>query len=387
MQTVRSVTSRSSLQTPRRQIEIDGIRGWAALVVLLFHLVWEVFGVIRPSYRSPLIHSALDGTLAVYVFFILSGDALSLTFTDPSRSGLNERVVVKRYFRLVGPILFSSLTVYALMKLGLTFNHKASPIAQRADWFGLFLPFKPSLGDVFRYSLMGVFTDPTFQKSYNPFLWPMGIELVGSLIVFSVGMVYRRLVSPLTVCLSASVYLMILGSVFSLFFVGISLGILRAKGTFIDLQELPFGRLLCAFSLVGLVGFNVFTNPYVTPNDAGRYAEAAVLVFVLYASSDCVGFMRSNASQFLGRISFPLYFMQFPVIASWTSWCLVHSQAHPHSAWKSAPLVIVTSVIITVFVAYGAELLEARYLRALDRWIRELFVPASGSRGADHSPT
>jgi len=73
---------------------IEGIRGWAALVVLVFHFTRETFGASFPAYHSIWLHFLLDGPLAVYVFFILSGDALSTTFLKTQDCSFLARMVV-----------------------------------------------------------------------------------------------------------------------------------------------------------------------------------------------------------------------------------------------------------------------------------------------------
>ncbi len=40
---------------------IEGIRGWAALVVLVFHFTRETFGASFPVYHSIWLHFLLDG--------------------------------------------------------------------------------------------------------------------------------------------------------------------------------------------------------------------------------------------------------------------------------------------------------------------------------------
>src|SRR5690242_4690965 len=105
--------------------EIDGVRGWAALSVVVFHLFWELFGGEVPTFRSAALRFWLDGPLAVYVFFVLSGDALSWPFFASGDARILDRTVVKRYFRLAIPIFYSSLLCFLLMRAGLTFNHQA----------------------------------------------------------------------------------------------------------------------------------------------------------------------------------------------------------------------------------------------------------------------
>src|SRR5262245_41931407 len=72
--------ARARRRVHERVHEIDGVRGWAALSVLFFHLFWELFGGVVPAFRSSILRFWLDGPLAVYIFFVLSGDALSWPF-------------------------------------------------------------------------------------------------------------------------------------------------------------------------------------------------------------------------------------------------------------------------------------------------------------------
>ena len=129
----------------KRLYEIDGVRGWASLVVLIFHLSWEVFGVIFPAYRSYYFKFFLDGPLAVYVFFVLSGDALSSSFVMKENYRSLAKLVLKRYFRLTGPILLSCIFAYFILKQGFAFNSIAAKVVGRPDWLGVFLPFEASV--------------------------------------------------------------------------------------------------------------------------------------------------------------------------------------------------------------------------------------------------
>ena len=37
---------------PARVGALDGLRGWAALGVLIYHVGWEMFGIIYPVFRQ-----------------------------------------------------------------------------------------------------------------------------------------------------------------------------------------------------------------------------------------------------------------------------------------------------------------------------------------------
>jgi peptidoglycan/LPS O-acetylase OafA/YrhL len=60
----------SQMQTENTRIkEIDGIRGWAALCVLVFHVAGELFGNIYPIFKSGYFRFFLDGHLAVCILY------------------------------------------------------------------------------------------------------------------------------------------------------------------------------------------------------------------------------------------------------------------------------------------------------------------------------
>ncbi len=361
-----------------RRTEIDGIRGWAAVVVLFYHLIWEFFGAALPEYRSPTLHALLDGDLAVFVFFVLSGDALSLSYTRSGGPGPSMLVIAKRYFRLAGPIFLSCLVTYLLMRSGLTFNAEAASIVDRPDWLGFFLSFAPSFSAMVDYSLIGVFGPTDASTSYNPFMWPMRAELIGSMIVLFLGYLPRhfRYFGPLLV--GAAIGLCVLGSYLSLFLIGIIFGYLRDRGLFAWLQSnRPANRVFCCAAFLALFWMDREPQRIGLTADDLRLFSAPAFVFVCYASGDVVSLMRTRVSSYLGKISFPVYYIQFAVIVSWTSGCVVYARAAQTPLEWAAPVIIVTSVLVTLFAAICAEALETRFLGWLNA-VAAMFVQRSG---------
>jgi peptidoglycan/LPS O-acetylase OafA/YrhL len=359
--------------TPARLTEIDGIRGWAALSVLFFHLTWETFGELEPSIRNPYTHIFLDGPLAVYVFFVLSGDALSSGFIATRNYEALARGVLKRYFRLTGPIFFSCAVIYALMKSGLTYNADAARVVDREDWLGVFIPFEPDLLDLIRYGLIGVYTNHATQTSYNPILWPMSIELVGSLVVFSFLSALPYMRRSLSVALCGAVFLGVLGSWYSLFFSGLAFSLLRSRGFFdrmrtnARVQVLSWLGIVCigiadGFALSGPA--TIGESKYVKPPELA-IVMATLLVFLVYCNATCISAMRSGVSRYLGKISFPLYVTHFAVILSLTSYEIVRLQ--DKLSWSAELLVVTTSAAAALALADLCARLESRYLRWIDR--------------------
>jgi peptidoglycan/LPS O-acetylase OafA/YrhL len=367
--------------------EIDGIRGWAAFCVLLFHLTWELFGEVEPAVRNPYTHIFLDGPLAVYVFFVLSGDALSTGFVSTRDYSSLSKMVLKRYFRLTGPIFLSCVIVYTLMKLGLTYNADAALIVDREDWLGIFIRFEPDFLDLVRYGLIGVYTGHVPQTSYNPILWPMSIEMIGSLAVFSFCGAMAYVKRPLPVALWCAVLLWILGSWYSLFFFGMSFSLLRHEGFF---DRMRANRRLQVLSLVGLVCIGIadgyaLSGPatvgdakFVKPPEIS-IVMATGIVFLIYCNASLISLLRRGLSRYLGKISFPLYLTHFAIVVSLTSYEITRAESPLTLSY--GVFVVTTSIAAALVLADVFARVESRYLKWVDGLIaRYLMTPRSKTR-------
>src|SRR3954451_3794092 len=298
----------------------------------LSHLFFGVFIKAAPPFIStdwrPLMEPFLGGTLAVAVFFTLSGDVLSASYwMRPSRTEL-VRHTVKRYLRLTIPILAASTVVLVLIKTGLTFNHEAAPVLHVEDWLGEFLRGSFSILDLLWFSGITVYFDTPADRALLPFLWVMRIEMVGSLLVlvylFADVQIRRRytvLIFMLLVCLGGD-------SMLACFPLGMLCGIARARGgfTWLRRQAITEPVALAGFALALVIGTwcNRVWQGVLTPSIiAGGVAVACV-----YASEKLTGFFSAPLSLLVGRILFPIFLLQFPVIVLFTSAMALLAQAH-----------------------------------------------------------
>lgn len=364
-----------------RNFEIDGIRGWAALSVLLFHFYYETFGIIFPIFREKAFSFILDGHLMVLIFFVLSGDALSSSFFKSSQTTTTVRIALARYFRLTFLISISCGISYLLMLFGLQDNLEAASLVHRENWLGTFLIFDPSFSSVVKYMLYGVYFEHARDTSYNPFLWTMSVELLGSLLIFINIFVSSTLSSrsQITILIVEFCFLWVFGSYLSLFVIGMALGWLRQTGFFASIQAFKYNFAFTIFFIVLTFyiypfherGFyrvaSVITLDLV-PKNSFEFLYAGFLVFLIYCSVNLVKFFSNNISRFIGRISFPLYVLQFNILVSITSAGILQMNA---IGLLNNPIVLIVptlSVLLTVISAYMVELIELRYLKALN-WI------------------
>ena len=304
--------------------ELDGLRGWAALSVVTFHIFWECFGSLFPGIRNPLLAGLMNGPFDVSLFFVISGAALSAPFFGGGGQGYVVSAAVKRYVRLTLPIVVFSLIFLVIARAGLVFSHAAAPILHRETWGGLTAPDMPGIGDTILFMLRDVYRDAQGDRNILPFLWTMPIEMAGSMLLFLALALSDGLRTRTFLAAGAMVFLFdpYLGA----FFLGAVLCRQRLEG---DGGAL-FGRAspwAVPVALAAIFAFVAFTQAVHVPNIVGKPAlvlVAAVLLHLVMHDARLIRFFGGNpVSRFLGRISFMIYIVHYIVIVTVQSWLVL----------------------------------------------------------------
>jgi len=357
-----------------RNREIDGIRGWAAVAVLSFHLLGEMFRPNFPELRIGVLKPFLGGDLAVYVFFILSGDALSISFFRNYDGKIVSKIAIKRYFRLTVPILLSCFVVYILMKLNLVYSHDAAIILNNEPWLGSFVNFDPDIFRLIRFSLIDVYQSNLNTRTFNPFLWTMPIEMYGSVLVFLLLYSWRYLKNPLVVLWIVALFTFFLGSPLSLFFFGVIFGNMRKNDFF---SKLSFSKTWQATSHVTVLVIAIFVSlvSYSSYIVHIPMLVSLIATFCFYSNTKWKKFFNLKLSVFLGDVSFPLYLMHFPVIISVMSWLVIYSKDNI----KAGNLMTVLSIFVIGFVlsfilAFILRMIEKRVMISIDKWCENIVM-------------
>ncbi|NWK79445.1 acyltransferase [Aquitalea sp. LB_tupeE] len=368
-----------------RHKEIDGIRGWAALLVVAFHLFQETLGIIFPIFHSAWFNFIFDGHLMVLIFFILSGDALSISFFSTSKPNGTVRILLSRYLRLTFPILISCLLTYLLMTVHLTYNIQASRIVQREDWLGSFLNFDPSFINFAKYSLADVYFNHRTENSYNPFLWTMSVEMLGSIIIFLNIFILPHTKYNFKIIITQIIFFWISAPYLSLFIAGFFFGNLRQNNYFEHLKKSKKNWIFTvsfivlaifisyARSLKGGIELHghVLHFSGIADFEQLNVLWAIAFTFLCYSSNTLLHFFKSTLSQFLGKISFPIYIIQFPIIASFT--CAGILYAHQNGLSDKFYLVIsFISLLIYVVISLLFKKVENIYLNKLNTYTTKL---------------
>jgi peptidoglycan/LPS O-acetylase OafA/YrhL len=384
--------SRKLLKIPmtERNYSLDGLRGFAALAVIFSHAAmafypWLEYGTnaqspfwMRLVYNSPLA-IVYNGNLSVSIFFVLSGYVLSVKFFRSGDSDHIRGMFVKRYFRLAPPVLFVCLLNYAVMKSGLMFNQLSTVSAWAREQFHA----NPNLYDAI---VEGVWRDYlVWFPVYNPPAWTMRIEFLGSMMVFAVCLLAKRIpnrwilyiVITLALCLTEDYF----GTLFASFFIGVWAA------------ESPRKKLSNARSVVLLVVALYLGSYHATSSFHAPLAWAVESLnlwhpdyLITAAASTCIFYVvLTNAAakkvfelgRELGRRSYCFYLVHMGIFMSVGMYVFDHLQ---RMTGVSKDAAIGLSVLSTILVTYFASGLMTTWIdEPAIKWSGKILRRVSGS--------
>ncbi|PPQ39694.1 Peptidoglycan/LPS O-acetylase OafA/YrhL, contains acyltransferase and SGNH-hydrolase domains [Rhodoblastus acidophilus] len=345
-----------------RLTHLESIRGLAALQVLLLHVFSAFFPAVvflgtEPAWARILHGSPLfllwDGYSAVYIFFVLSGLVLTFAFqrqADRPLAALRARVV-----RLFIPAFCACLLAapFALAFGGLQqeagrltgsnwLTHVWSPPAGLAYWLK-----DAALDPLFLgYDSSYPFAAPGFAESvrhaYVAPLWSLSVELQGSVLVLGLVLASRK-VKFWPLWLSALAVLMF-RSHFICFLAGHALALaLQARRKAGRAPYLPSTAVIALLTLGGLLCVQEEFGRY---PEFGRFAVTSALCDLSLFSLPCQAFpqkiygaififvglacsaplsrlLTKPAFVALGRLSFPIYLVHWPILMGLGSFVLI----------------------------------------------------------------
>jgi peptidoglycan/LPS O-acetylase OafA/YrhL len=339
---------------------LDGVRGWGALIVFLYHLV-ERFLAHADARLVPTWASFLfDGPFAVLVFFVVSGFALSYANL---RGGLKDlsSAATARYFRLCIPVLVTSFAGYLMLKAGIIVNLEASRLTGVSpDWLGRFFDFEPSFYSFLKFSVFNVFFSYYPDLSYNTNLWTISVEFLGSLVIYAYLAIFRRDGKPHWIIATAMFAVFLKIAPYYACFVG---GYLVAEAVF-NARIAPSWKWvveMCA--LVGCYAVAMVITFFRPGSDAPMALLATVLVLSIAFSTPLKRFFSTRLASFLGKVSFPFYLTHLFVICSWSSALFVLLPRMGVPTMPSLALNIVTSLAISIAVAVALVPMERFSIR------------------------
>lgn len=365
------------MQTDRLN-HLDGLRGLAALIVVLFHFMSALVPFLVPDQQenaawisySP-IAVLWNGTFAVSVFFVLSG--FVLTNATLHRSDPLWVNIFIRYLRLAVPAFLSTCLGWLLLNI---FPTQASALHEITHSRWLLWTYQgdiPSFLSAIYSGALEIFL--TGGSYFNNALWTMRPELLGSILCFVVCLCKN---AKNRIIISSILLLVILISNkydYVSFILGIYLReawIARQLTPQFAVPAIIIGLMIGSqsgdsASKLGLDWLPEFLAVG-TKNSMLYPMAAGLVVYGCIYSTTAAYALSGKLGSFLGSISFPLYLIHVPVI--YTIFSYLYPLTLDNKIYQIIIFLFVFAAII--LISYIAEVfVERPLLRKLGK-IRQI---------------
>lgn len=289
----------------RHQAALDGLRGLAAVWVVLSHM--EAFvgvaaspdgGYTQVTTIWQVFRRVVEGDFSVVLFFAAAA--------------------LKRYLRLTPMVLASTVFAYLL---SVTLGFHTGECAQKMgghDWLASHYAKGLSFSRALANGVWGAYLG---DASYNGSLWTIRIEFLGSLLLFGVCALFSRQPSFIWIVRVTGVTLIFLmgneGLYLSLFLAG---ALLARDTRPLSIRWLvPVALLATENPWTPELWWIRSVLPVELPLDLSVICHALASILLLRVVLGSVAVQRGLSQPlvaFFGRISFALYAFHFPIVAS-----------------------------------------------------------------------
>lgn len=316
-----------------------------------------------------LIHESpfgffFSGTSAVFIFFTISGYILSRAALK--EKNINKRLFLmslKRYPRLMIPALASCLLGYIAIK----FINIQSP--QLTDWIN-------NYGDDQNHSFLGAIYSGTIdvfflsgKSLYNPVLWTMKIELIGSFVVYFLCFNRASLKQPfLTSCIFLMTIALLLLKIIPS---NLALGLISFYGGYLFSiygQKITSSMALILISVgIYLAGAHNTSTSYTFIHfflgdhtyKICNFISGFFIVYAVIFNDRLSTIFSGKFSVFMGKVSFSVYLIHIPILS--TFGVFVFNRLYEATGMYN--IAAVTSSILSILTIYFLSLF---FYRSID---------------------
>jgi len=341
--------------TAKKNLSLEGLRGLAAFSVLCSHILFAFLpylahhltpnNVISRFYdfeeilSLPVFTVFFNGVFGVSVFFVLSGYVITKSFFAIGDVAVLQQYAAKRYPRIVIPVAVSVMFGWVLLSTGAMHNQVAAAI-HAAGWPMLQYTQPVEFATALWQAIYGA---PILgQSDLNSPLWTIRIEILGSLLVFATyGLFGARSIFVNILVFGTFTLLLNKGSYEALHYFALFAGSLihyierfiRGR-SWIGAALLILGMMGGAFDYSHMFGFlhdmPLPSLPFPLFNMKAWEAERTLYnsvgaVFLLCGVLACAPAARALSHRipvYLGRISYSMYLLHWPIICSFSYWSM-----------------------------------------------------------------
>lgn len=358
------------MQQPEKLDYIDGLKVLACLMIFNFHFInafyCGIYSLNPADFHAPAVEYILGSTplnllaggkFGVRIFMTISGFFVGYRFFTTGDEKSLTNGAVKKYFRLIFPILIVNVVIYFLMLFGCYKNAEASALSGCSVFFGNYNQFAPSLFAAVKEALVGCFI--TGANQYNGPLWFIYYEFFGTLLVAAILALFGKYKSRYIVYAVAA--LLAIRSDFLPFILGCVVCDLTYSG-YGWLKKLTDQKWLMWLVLLGGVFLGSF--PPIGERYEGtiyQFFPAKVLLFYIIGASMVLfsllhlkaprKFLSNRAFVWFNKSSYGFYLLHFPVLC--TVGCGLFLLLEDKMNYYVATLLVyIVSFAVTTFLAW-----------------------------------
>ena len=361
---------------------INGLKGIGAGIVYLCHFVFAFYygmytleaadchlpGNLDIIIGQSPLNTLFSGNFAVRLFLVMSGYVLCLGYFKTRDKKRLISSGCKRYIRLLLPILVSNVLICGLMFVG-AFRNTAVSELTGSPWLAGFNRCEPDFLKAVLEALFGCFFAGTNQ--FNGVLWTIPFLFLGALMVYAVAWLigdkkWRYIVY-------AVIGVIVLMTDYAGVFFGFVLcDVMHTQDKLVEWVKkqkwllwlvFVFGVYLSSYPSAGahLEGtiYGIIPIVMVVPF---HLAGALLLVAAVVCLEPLQKFFGWKGFVKLGDISYSLYLVHFPVIA--TLGCILFEGLYGKMSYHLAVLLV---FIVTTAVVVGISILFKNYIEPLGK--------------------
>lgn len=349
---------------------IDGLKVLACLMIFNFHFInafyCGIYSLNPADFHAPAVEYILGSTplnllaggkFGVRIFMTLSGFFVGYRFftTGDERSLTNG--AVKKYFRLIFPIVLVNIAIYILMLTGCFKNAEASALTGCEVFFGNYNQFAPNLFAAIKEAVIGCFV--TGANQYNGPLWFIYYEFFGTLLIAGILALFGKYRSRY-VAYALGALLLIRTD-----FLPFILGCVVCDLTYSDykwLRKITDQKWLMWITLI--VGAFLGSFPPIGERYEGTIYEyfpakvlffyivgAAMVLFALLHLKAPKKLLGNKVFVWFNRYSYGFYLVHFTVLCTFA--CGMYLLLHDRMNYYVLTfLIYITSFVLTTFIAW-----------------------------------
>ncbi len=365
---------------------IDGLRAIFAVSTVMMHMFFTMLpiGGVLHTDRTMHLQSLLDNAIGwiplfrssayygVCGFFFISAIVLSYRFWGNVNHEKLTSSAFRRYFRLTGPVLFSVLFAYFLVKCGWMRIHDVTLQVQSYPLCEQMYLSEPSLVNAIKEGVWGVYTAYNQLSSYNAVLWTMEVELKGSFLSFAFLALFGDMKRRVLLYIPLIIYF--IDSYYLAFVLGLLLSDISFSPEYERIQKCACQKNWLSWALLFLGCLFIFffkddTNPlmsimngpffsrnHIDPEVFYHIIGMACMMYAVIFQPCLQRLFNQKTLVLIGRnYSFALYLVHTPVICSLGAAVLLHflGKGYAYSvSWGLAVIATFPLIALLTWVTY-----------------------------------